>query len=132
VGSLPSVSRLENTGARPASVALMVAVALVFSWTSLGAAQEGPPDFKFEGAKGPGPVTFSHAQHLQKVKKCAECRMKIFKMQRGQTGPLSMEKAKAGEQWPATTARPCSRARPWPTAGSVTRSEWPRRSRRTG
>ncbi len=46
----------------------------------------------------PGPVTFSHAQHLQKVKKCAECHTKIFKMKKGQTGPLTMEKMKAGEQ----------------------------------
>jgi len=84
---------------RCGTVALMVVFTLGLFVTSPGTAQEAPPDFKFEGAKdSPGPVTFSHAEHLQKVKKCAACHTKVFKMKKGQTGPLTMEKMKAGEQ----------------------------------
>jgi c(7)-type cytochrome triheme protein len=83
---------------RIVTLAGLFAVVLLFS-SSPGFTQEGPADFKFEGAKdSPGPVTFSHAQHLQKVKKCSACHTQVFKMKKGQTGPLAMEKMKAGEQ----------------------------------
>ena len=58
-----------------------------------------PADFAFErGKDSPGPVTFSHEQHRAKVDKCQACHVKVFKMKKGTTGPLSMEKIKAGEQ----------------------------------
>jgi len=58
-----------------------------------------PGDFTFEGGKdSPGPVTFSHENHRAKVDKCTACHTKVFKMKKGTTGPLAMEKMKAGEQ----------------------------------
>ena len=65
-----------------------------------GDAQVKPPaDFTIEKTKdSPGPVTFSHEKHKAKVEKCTACHTKIFKMKKGQTGPLSMDKMKAGEQ----------------------------------
>lgn len=58
-----------------------------------------PADFAFEQAKdSPGPVTFSHEQHKAKVDKCQSCHVKVFKMKKGTSGPLTMEKMKAGEQ----------------------------------
>ena len=58
-----------------------------------------PADFTFDrGKDSPGPVTFSHEGHKDKVEKCAVCHPKVFKMKKGQTGPLAMEKMKAGEQ----------------------------------
>ena len=64
-----------------------------------------PPDFQFEGAKdSPGPVTFSHEKHRAKVEKCQACHVKVFKMKKGATGPLTMAKMKAGEQCGAACA----------------------------
>ena len=58
-----------------------------------------PADLTFErGKDSPGPVTFSHEQHKAKVDKCQACHVKVFKMKKGTTGPLTMEKMKAGEQ----------------------------------
>ena len=58
-----------------------------------------PPDFSFEqGKDSPGVVTFSHEKHKEKAEKCAACHTKIFKMKKGQTGPINMTKIKAGEQ----------------------------------
>ena len=58
-----------------------------------------PADLAFErGKDSPGPVTFSHESHRAKVEKCAVCHTKVFKMKKGATGPLAMEKMKAGEQ----------------------------------
>jgi c(7)-type cytochrome triheme protein len=59
-----------------------------------------PPDFAFEaGKESPGAVSFSHAKHKEAgVDKCQACHTKIFKMKKGQSGPLVMEKMKAGEQ----------------------------------
>ena len=58
-----------------------------------------PADFAFDqGKESPGPVTFSHEQHKAKVEKCQACHVKAFKMKKGTTGPLTMEKMKAGEQ----------------------------------
>jgi c(7)-type cytochrome triheme protein len=58
-----------------------------------------PPDFQIEGGKdSPGPVTFSHEKHRAKVDKCQACHVKLFKMKKGTTGPLTMAKMKAGEQ----------------------------------
>jgi c(7)-type cytochrome triheme protein len=60
---------------------------------------KAPPDFTFEqGKDSPGTVTFSHGRHIAKVEKCTACHVKVFKMKKGQTGPLTMATMKAGEQ----------------------------------
>ena len=66
---------------------------------SPGAAQvKVPPDFTFpQGKDDPGVVTFSHEKHKVNVEKCTACHTKVFKMKKGQTGALTMEKMKAGE-----------------------------------
>jgi c(7)-type cytochrome triheme protein len=56
-----------------------------------------PADFAFDrGKDSPGPVTFSHEQHKAKVEKCQACHVQVFKMKKGTSGPLTMEKMKAG------------------------------------
>lgn len=86
--------------ARFTALALIIGFAVGLLILSPGAAQvRVPPDFSFEqGKDGPGAVTFSHAKHREKIEKCQECHTKVFKMKKGQTGPLSMDKMKAGEQ----------------------------------
>jgi len=61
---------------------------------------KGPADFAFEqGTGSPGSVTFSHETHRAAgVDKCPACHTKVFKMKKGQTGPLTMEKMKTGDQ----------------------------------
>jgi c(7)-type cytochrome triheme protein len=58
-----------------------------------------PTDFTFEqGKDSPGQVTFSHGKHKEAGnEKCNACHTKIFKMKRGQAGPFTMERMKAGE-----------------------------------
>jgi len=76
-----------------------VVVAMGFSAVPGMAQTKVPPDFSFPAGKdSPGPVTFSHEQHKQFAEKCTACHTKIFKMKKGQTGPLTMAKMKAGEQ----------------------------------
>ena len=67
---------------------------------SPGAAQvKIPPDFTFpQGKDSTGVVTFSHEKHTERAEKCTACHTKVFKMKKGQTGTLTMEKMKAGEQ----------------------------------
>ena len=80
------------------------AVAVVFAFAVLavspGWAQvKPPPDMSFEkGKDSPGTVTFSHEKHIAAGNKCTSCHVKIFKMKKGTSGPISMEKIKAGEQ----------------------------------
>ena len=58
-----------------------------------------PPDFTVEkGKDSPGSVTFSHEKHKAKVDKCTACHVNVFKMKKGTSGPLTMDKMKAGEQ----------------------------------
>lgn len=72
---------------------LLAAVTLVVAQVKI------PADFTFErGKDSPGVVTFSHEQHKAKVDKCQACHVKVFKMKKGTSGPLTMEKMKAGEQ----------------------------------
>jgi c(7)-type cytochrome triheme protein len=72
---------------------LITAVALA------GAQVKVPADFTFErGKDSPGLVTFSHEQHKAKVEKCQSCHVAVFKMKKGTTGPLAMDKMKAGAQ----------------------------------
>ncbi|MBI4635043.1 MAG: hypothetical protein HY727_01720 [Candidatus Rokubacteria bacterium] len=83
-----------------ASLGLVVGVVTGLLAVSPGAAQvKTPADFGFDqGKDSPGPVTFSHEKHKEKAEKCTACHTKIFKMKKGQTGPITMEKMKAGEQ----------------------------------
>jgi c(7)-type cytochrome triheme protein len=80
---------------------LMIAVALgiVAAASGTASAQVKPPaDFKFEGAKdSPGPVTFSHADHKERVGGCTSCHIKIFKMKRGADAPFTMERIQNGQ-----------------------------------
>jgi c(7)-type cytochrome triheme protein len=78
----------------------MLVVVCVAAFTVPSTAQvRVPPDLQFEGGKdSPGPVTFSHEKHRAKVDKCQACHVKLFKMKKGTTGPLTMAKMKAGEQ----------------------------------
>jgi len=80
--------------------ALTITVALGLMAASPGLAQVKPPaDMTLEGGKdSPGKVTFSHEKHMKEGLKCTSCHVKVFKMKKGQTGPLTMEKMKAGEQ----------------------------------
>ena len=81
-------------------LALTIAFALGPMAASPGWTQAKPPaDMTFEGGKdSPGKVTFSHEKHVAAGTKCTSCHVKVFKMKKGQTGPLTMEKMKAGEQ----------------------------------
>ena len=87
------------TAIRVAGLAVVLGLASLVSVPPAVAQPKGPPDFTFEqGKDAPGTVTFSHSQHQEKVDKCTGCHVKIFKMKKGQTGPLTMAKMKAGEQ----------------------------------
>jgi c(7)-type cytochrome triheme protein len=85
---------------RLGTLALTIAFALGLMAASPGLAQmKTPADMTFEGGKeSPGKVTFSHEKHVAAGNKCTSCHVKVFKMKKGQTGPLTMEKMKAGEQ----------------------------------
>ena len=82
------------------TVALAIVAALMLFAVEPGTAQvKPPPPLTFDkGKDSPGTVTFSHEEHKEKVDKCTGCHTKIFKMKKGQTGPLTMAKMKAGEQ----------------------------------
>ena len=82
-----------------AGLAVAVAVAAAFAVASpVDAQPKSPPDFSFDqGKDSPGKVTFSHQSHVQKLEKCTACHVKVFKMKKGTTGALTMEKMKAGE-----------------------------------
>ena len=86
--------------ARLGTLALTIAFALGLLAASPGLAQvKPPPDMSFDkGKDSPGTVTFSHEKHVASGNKCTACHVKIFKMKKGQTGPIAMEKIKAGEQ----------------------------------
>lgn len=82
-------------------VVLAVAVAFVSGAlaASVVAAPKVPAPFAFEQGKGsPGPVTFNHELHRDKLGKCTACHTKIFKMKKGKTGTLTMAKMKAGQE----------------------------------
>ena len=78
----------------------VVCLAILITAVALAVAQvKVPADFTLErGKDSPGLVTFSHEQHKAKVDKCQTCHVKVFKMKKGTSGPLTMEKMKAGEQ----------------------------------
>lgn len=80
--------------------ALTIVFALGLAAASPALAQVKPPaDMTLEGGKdSPGKVTFSHEKHIAAGNKCTSCHVKIFKMKKGQSGPITMEKIKVGEQ----------------------------------
>lgn len=92
----------EETAVRLArSLALTVVgvlVLVVALAVPAGSQIKVPADFAFErGKDSPGPVTFNHQQHVAKLEKCQACHVKVFKMKKGTTGPLTMAKMKSGE-----------------------------------
>jgi c(7)-type cytochrome triheme protein len=83
--------------------ALLVVAGIVAAMLSpaVGPAQPKMPEpFNFpQGKDSPGQVSFSHTQHRDAgVDKCTACHTKVFKFKKGETGPLTMAKMKAGEQ----------------------------------
>lgn len=57
-----------------------------------------PPDFAMKKADdSPGQVTFSHVAHRSSVRRCSSCHMRDFKMQRGQTGPITLTAKQEGK-----------------------------------
>jgi c(7)-type cytochrome triheme protein len=86
--------------ARWGTLALTIVFAIgLMSAPSVFAQAKGPADMTFEkGKDSPGAVTFSHEKHVAAGNKCTACHVKIFKMKKGASGPLTMEKMKAGEQ----------------------------------
>ena len=85
---------------RLVTLALTVAFALGTLAASPGFAQPKPPaDMVLDkGKDSPGTVTFSHEKHGAAGTKCTSCHVKVFKMKKGTSGPLTMDKMKAGEQ----------------------------------
>ena len=89
---------------RNARVICAVLFAIAFTVVVLAAvsahAQKVPDPFQVpQGKDSPGVVTFDHAKHKEGgVDKCNACHTKLFKMKKGTSGPLAMEKMKAGEQ----------------------------------
>ena len=59
-------------------------------------AAAGPPAITFASAGSPGPVTFTHASHLARGARCADCHPGLFKMQKG-GGSLTMDAMAAGK-----------------------------------
>jgi c(7)-type cytochrome triheme protein len=60
-------------------------------------AAAGPPAITFASAESsPGPVTFTHASHLARGAKCADCHPGLFKMRRGGAS-LTMDAMAAGK-----------------------------------
>jgi c(7)-type cytochrome triheme protein len=88
------------SGFRIGAVVVLVALAVGMGVVGPSEAQKAPGPLTFDkGKDSPGTVTFEHEKHKAAgVEKCTACHVKIFKMKKGQTGPLSMEKMKAGEQ----------------------------------
>lgn len=105
-----------------ASLAVVVGLAAALALASPVAAQpKSPADFSFDqGKDSPGKVTFSHEKHKEKLDKCTACHVKVFKMKKGQTGPLTMEKMKAGEQCGAChTGKPLEGKTPFALADTA-------------
>jgi len=82
------------------TLVITIAFALGLLAAAPGLAQVKPPaDMTLDGAKdSPGKVIFGHEKHMKEGLKCPSCHVKVFKMKKGATGPLTMEKMKAGEQ----------------------------------
>ena len=85
--------------ARTLSFALGIGLALGLLIGRAGQSQtQAPDDFVMtKGENSPGPVTFSHRRHLEKVSKCTTCHLKTFKMKRGQSGTITLEALQEGK-----------------------------------
>ena len=85
---------------RLGTLALTIVFALgLMAAPSVFAQAKGPADMTLDkGKDSPGTVTFSHEKHGAAGNKCTACHVKVFKMKKGTSGPISMEKMKAGEQ----------------------------------
>lgn len=84
---------------RPAAaLALLAGLALGGPLTGSAQTIRSPADFEMKkGENSPGPVTFSHDRHRAKVNKCTTCHMQGFRMQRGQSGPITLEAKQEGK-----------------------------------
>ncbi len=88
---------MRGTVALGVSLALVVGIVLLAGAPGL-AQIKTPPDFVMQkGESSPGPVTFSHDKHKAKVEKCTTCHAKMFKMKRGQSGPITLEALQQGK-----------------------------------
>jgi c(7)-type cytochrome triheme protein len=108
---------------RLGTLALTIAFGLGLMAASPGLAQvKTPADMSFDkGKDSPGTVTFSHEKHVAAGNKCTACHVKVFKMKKGQTGPLTMEKMKAGEQCGAChTGKPLEGKTPFAVTDAAT------------
>jgi len=81
------------------TLALVAGLALGLLSSPGLAQQDLPEPFAFpQGKDSSGPVTFDHTKHRAAgVDKCTACHVKVFKMEKGQSSPLTMEKMKAGQ-----------------------------------
>ena len=80
----------------------------------VGRRSSRPPTSSSKAARtAPGPVTFSHEEHKEKVGGCTACHIKIFKMKKGQDAAVhdGEDEGRASCAGPATTARRRSRGR---------------------
>ena len=85
---------------RLGTLALTIAFAVGLLAASPGFTQvKTPADMALDkGKDSPGVVTFSHEKHMAAGNKCTSCHVKVFKMKKGTSGPLTMEKMNAGQQ----------------------------------
>ena len=107
---------------RLGTLAFTIAFAVGLLEVSPGLAQVKPPaDMVLDkGKDSPGPVTFSHEKHVAAGNKCTSCHVKVFKMKKGTSGPLTMEKMKAGEQCGAChTGKPLEGKTPFALADAA-------------
>lgn len=86
-------------GRRRRATALVLGAGLALGAPWAGSAQtiRSPADFEMKKSENsPGPVTFSHDRHRARVSKCTTCHMQGFRMQRGQSGPITLEAKQEG------------------------------------
>jgi c(7)-type cytochrome triheme protein len=81
-----------------AAVATIVTVATLLASSANAADVRAPADFTMpQSDASPGAVTFSHQQHLAKGMKCSSCHMRGFKLERGASGPITLEAKQEGK-----------------------------------
>jgi c(7)-type cytochrome triheme protein len=73
-------------------LATVSTVAMLLGSSVRAADLRAPADFTMSRSdSSPGPVTFSHQQHLAKGVKCSSCHMRDFKLKRGASGPITLD-----------------------------------------
>ena len=81
-----------------AAAAAIVIVATLLASDANAADVRAPADFTMpQSDASPGPVMFSHQQHLAKGIKCSSCHMRDFKLKRGASGPITLETKQEGK-----------------------------------